>query len=288
MRSHRGSRRAARPRSDAGRSGRYPARRGTRGTARCPSADEAQVGRRRLDERRADPPSSGRRLLDLSLGALEQAEELVVVEVAGGRDDDVARDVHRAVVGRDRAAGDRGDHLGSCRSQGVRADGRPKTASAIRSWTSSCGVSSYIAISSRTTSRSESSSAKRRREDHVAHHVDRGLEVVVGDARVDDGVLARSGCVQLAAEPVEDLCDLLRRVRVRALEEQVLDEVRDARALVASRRASRRRSSSRARPSGRWVRRSVITRSPESSSEITYFCTGGSYSCPVASLLRWS
>ena len=35
----------------------------------------------------------------------------------------------------------------------------PKTASEKRSWTSSCGVSSYIAISSRTTSRSESSSA---------------------------------------------------------------------------------------------------------------------------------
>ena len=49
-----------------------------------------------------------------------------------------------------------------------------------------------------------------RREHHVAHHVDRGLEVLVRHARVDDRVLARGRSVQLAAEPVEDLGDLLR------------------------------------------------------------------------------
>ena len=69
---------------------------------------------------------------------------------------------------------------------------------------------------------------ERGREDHVAHHVHRGLEVVVGDARVDERVLARRRRVQLAAEPVEDLCDLERAVAARPLEEQVLDEVRDA------------------------------------------------------------
>ena len=51
-----------------------------------------------------------------------------------------------------------------------------------------------------------------RREDHVAHHVERRLEVDVGDARVDDRVLARGRRVQLAAEPVEDLGDLERAV----------------------------------------------------------------------------
>ena len=65
------------------------------------------------------------------------------------------------------------------------------------------------------------------------HHVDRGLQVVVGDARVDDRVLAGRGRVQLAAERVEDLGDLLRAVRARSLEEQVLDEVRDAGLRVA-------------------------------------------------------
>ena len=51
-----------------------------------------------------------------------------------------------------------------------------------------------------------------RREDHVAHHVERGLDMAVGHAREDDGVLARGGGVQLAAEPVEDLGDLERVV----------------------------------------------------------------------------
>jgi hypothetical protein len=53
--------------------------------------------------------------------------------------------------------------------------------------------------------------------------------VVVGDAHVDDRVLARGRRVQLPTEPIEDLGDVLRGVRVRALEEQVLDEVRDPR-----------------------------------------------------------
>ena len=70
---------------------------------------------------------------------------------------------------------------------------------------------------------------ERRREDHVRHHVQRFLQVPVRDAGVDDRVLARGGCVQLAAHLVEDLRDLLRVVRPRALEEQVLDEVRNAR-----------------------------------------------------------
>ncbi len=67
-----------------------------------------------------------------------------------------------------------------------------------------------------------------RREDHVGHHVERPLEVAVGDACIDNRGLARRGGVELAAHLVEDLCDLLRRVRARALEQQVLDEVRDA------------------------------------------------------------
>ena len=53
---------------------------------------------------------------------------------------------------------------------------------------------------------------ERRREHHVAHHVHRRLEVVVGHARVDERVLARRRRVQLAAEAVEDLGDLERAV----------------------------------------------------------------------------
>jgi hypothetical protein len=46
-------------------------------------------------------------------------------------------------------------------------------------------------------------------------------------------MLARRRGVQFAAEAVEDLGDLLRGVLVRSFEQQVLDEVRDAGALIA-------------------------------------------------------
>ena len=68
--------------------------------------------------------------------------------------------------------------------------------------------------------------------EHVGHDVERGLQALVRHARVDDRRLPRGGGVQLAAELVEELRDLLRRVARRALEEQVLDEVRDARAAL--------------------------------------------------------
>jgi hypothetical protein len=45
-------------------------------------------------------------------------------------------------------------------------------------------------------------------------------------------VLPRSGGVELAAEPVERLRDLLRGVARRTLEEQMLEEVRGAGALL--------------------------------------------------------
>ena len=101
--------------------------------------------------------------------------------------------------------------------------------------------------------------------------------MVVCDARVDDRVLARSGGVQLPAHGVEDLGDLLRRVAVRALEEQVLDEVRDARALVPLvARPGADPEPERDRPD---VRQSLGD-DPLAGIELggTYFCTDGSYS----------
>ena len=74
---------------------------------------------------------------------------------------------------------------------------------------------------------------ERGREDHVGHDVERRLDVVVGHAREDDGVLARGRGVELGAHRVERLRDRLRVEAARALEEQVLDEVRDARAVGA-------------------------------------------------------
>jgi hypothetical protein len=56
--------------------------------------------------------------------------------------------------------------------------------------------------------------------------------VIVHDPRVDDRVVARRRRVELAAERVEDLGDLEGRVGRGALEEEVLEEVADARARV--------------------------------------------------------
>jgi hypothetical protein len=70
--------------------------------------------------------------------------------------------------------------------------------------------------------------AQRRTQHHVAHHVERALEVLVEETRVDRSrLLARSG-VYLRAHAVEDLVDLGRAEPLGALEEQVLEEMRDA------------------------------------------------------------
>ncbi len=62
---------------------------------------------------------------------------------------------------------------------------------------------------------------------HVRHHVERAVEVLIEEARVDrGGLLARPG-VDLRPEPVEDLVDLGRAEARRALEQQMLEEVRD-------------------------------------------------------------
>ena len=57
---------------------------------------------------------------------------------------------------------------------------------------------------------------ERRPVHHVRHDVDRSLEPFVGDARIDDGRLPRRGRVQLSAQLVEDLRDLLRGSSARS------------------------------------------------------------------------
>ena len=137
-------------------------------------------------------------------------------------------DVRAPVVGRDRPAGDRRDHLGA-------ADHRPAERVLREHRLGEQVVDEVLrrVLDHRDLLEHDLALGvevgERRREDHVRHHVERVLEVPVGHARVDDRVLARGGRVQLAAHLVEDLRDLLRVVRPRALEEQVLDEVRDAR-----------------------------------------------------------
>ena len=79
----------------------------------------------------------------------------LVLEVAGGADDDLRAGVAGVVVALDVRDRDVGDHLGLAEHPAAERV-LPKTASASTSWTRSWGSSSYIAISSITTWRSES------------------------------------------------------------------------------------------------------------------------------------
>ena len=157
--------------------------------------------------------------------------DVVVVEVPRCRNDDVAADVHRAVVGGERTTADRRDHLARPdhgAAEGVRTEHglREEVVDELlgRVFVHGDLLEHDLALGVEL--------GERRREDHVRHHVDRRLEVRVRYAGVEDGVLPGCRRVQLAAETVEDLRDLGRRIAGRALEQQVLEEVRDACALL--------------------------------------------------------
>ena len=77
-------------------------------------------------------------------------------------------------------------------------------------------------------SRSISPGAKRRTLHHVAEQIDRERQVLVEHLDVVARVFLGRERVELAADRVDLLRDLLRRPRRRALEEHVLDEMRDA------------------------------------------------------------
>ena len=184
----------------------------------------------------------------------------------GGGDHDRARHV-AARRGRPRSASTGVSRITGARPMIGRPSGwSPKTASPRTSKTVSCGSSSYIAISSSTTSRSGSTSRNAGPPDHVGDHVERARQVLVEHPRVDRGALLVGAGVELGAHRVEQLVDLGRRVAVGALEQHVLEEVREPGLLVRSRRASRcpRRS-----PGPRTARRACApstTRSPLSAS----------------------
>jgi len=73
---------------------------------------------------------------------------------------------------------------------------------------------------------------ERRPHQHVAEQIDRRRQVLVEDFDVVARIFLRGEGVELAADRVDRLRDLLRRPRRRALEEHVFDEVRDAAFLV--------------------------------------------------------
>ena len=69
-------------------------------------------------------------------------------------------------------------------------------------------------------------------EDHVGDHVEGGVDVIVDHPRVHRRRLLPGTRVQLGAHRVEDLIDLQRGVLRRALEQQVLEQMRQPGLLV--------------------------------------------------------
>ena len=188
---------------------------------------EADARPGRPHERAAQARALSGLLRLLPLRLLEARDQVVVLQVPRGRDDDVSCLVHRLVVGRQRAAADGRDHVGgSDHGPAERMVAEDRLAHQVvhelvrRVLVHRDLLEHDLALGVEIR--------EERRVDHVAHHVERLLQVVVGDADVDEGVLARGGRVQLAAQPVEDLGDVLRRVGARAFEQQMLDEMREA------------------------------------------------------------
>ena len=91
-------------------------------------------------------------------------------------------------------------------------------------------MSSTILISSRTTffSRSMSSALNAGLQDDVGEDVERERQVLVEHLDVVAGVFLGGEGVELAADRVDRLRDVLGRAGRGALEEHVLDEMRDA------------------------------------------------------------
>ncbi len=181
-----------------------------------------------LAGRRAGKPGAARGSV---APRIEERDELVVADVARRREHDLVVLVGTPVVAGERPLRDARDHLGGAdhgASERMRAEhglGREVVDEVVRRVLDHRDLLEHdLALGVDV--------GELRAEDHVRHHVERALEPVVGDPRVEHGSLARRRGVQLAAELVEDLRDLLRRVARGALEEQVLDEVRDACARV--------------------------------------------------------
>ena len=198
--------------------------RGRRGTARCRAPGTAACRPRASGSER----TAARRRAELQALGDERAER-VVLDVAGGRDDDVARAVAARVVGRDVGVGERAHGRGA-------ADHRAAELvlaedAARREVVHEIGrvvLDHRDLLEHDLALRLERLVLEARARGHVAHDVERERQVLVEHAHVHDGRLARRERVQLGAEAIGDARDLDLVVALAALEEQVLDEMRDA------------------------------------------------------------
>jgi hypothetical protein len=150
-----------------------------------------------------------------------------VVDGAGGGEDDVVRLVERAVIRRHVAAAEPLDHLGAADDGPAEGLIREHAlADEVEDQVVGCVVEHRDLFQHDLALLLEVVPARRRH--HPADDVERLRQVLVDDPRVDRRRLAGRPRVQLGAEAIEDLRDLERRMTIRAPEQQVLDEVRDA------------------------------------------------------------
>ena len=157
---------------------------------------------------------------------LGELDDPLVVEVPGGADDDVGARVAGLVVGLDVGDRDRGDHLGLAEHPAAQrmlaedGSGEDVVDAVLRlvlvhrdllEDDVALGVDVRIG----------------RREQHFGEQLEDLVGVLVEEAGVQVGRLLAGRRVDRGAEPVEALGDLDRRVAGGALEQQVLEEVRD-------------------------------------------------------------
>ena len=160
----------------------------------------------------------------------DQVADLRVLDVPGHRDEQLRRHVHPRRNSREDRPASNDDTVA-----GVPRIGRPsgcfgQNCCAKTSWTRSSGASSTILISSRITPCSRTMSAGRNAgpQHHVAQQIGRERQMLVEHLDVVAGVFLGRERVELPANRVDLLGDLLRGPIRRALEEHVLDEMRDA------------------------------------------------------------
>ena len=197
----------------------------------------------------------------------------LVLQVPGGRHHDRGRQVSRIVVGGDRVHRQRRHHVAA-------ADHRPPERMVAEHGRRQHVVDLVLRLVLVHRDLLEHDLALglevgiRGAQQHVPHHLERAIEVLVEEVRVQDRRLLAGGRVHVGAEAVELLGDLLGRELLGALEQHVLEEVGDPACSFASSREPTRTHMPSATDLTDGTR-SVTTRMPESSWVRVCSCANG-------------
>ena len=156
-----------------------------------------------------------------------ELDDLLVIDVARRRDDDVRACVVGAVIGVDVRDRDRADHLGLAEHPPAE-----RMAAEDRAVEHVVDLVLRLVLVHRDLLEHDLALGVDlgigRAEQHLRQQVEGLVGVGVEEPRVEVRRLLAGSRVHRGAEAVEDLRDLDRRVALRALEEQVLQEMRDA------------------------------------------------------------